>query len=81
MLASICHPFSSHDAMSPDEHRKFVVGPFLKTTCSYQKQENVDVGNDPGAPKDPMLKKKFIITTIISFFTTIMIIIVKNEIF
>ena len=54
---------------------------FLLLPIGIKKQENVDVGNDPGAPKDPMLKKKFILTTIISFFITIIIIIVKNEIF
>ena len=54
---------------------------FLLLPIGVKRQESVDAGNDPGAPKDPMLKKKFIITTIISFFTTIMIIIVKNEIF
>jgi predicted secreted protein len=54
---------------------------FLLLPIGVKKQESVDFGNDPGAPKNPMLKKKFILTTIISFFITIIIIIVKNEIF
>ena len=38
-------------------------------------------GMDPGAPKNPMLKKKIFFTTIISFFLSIIVSILKNEIF
>ena len=39
---------------------------FLILPVGISKQENVKFGNDPGAPNDPMLKKKFLITTIIA---------------
>lgn len=54
----------------------FVVLPFgIKT------EDEVKHGNDPGAPKDPMLKKKIIYTTISSAIISIIISIIKNEIF
>ena len=37
-------------------------------------------GNDPGAPNEPMLKKKFLITTIIALILTLIIIFIKNEV-
>ena len=46
-----------------------------------KKQKKVKFGNDPGAPNDPMLKKKFLITTISAFIITLIIFIIKNEIF
>jgi predicted secreted protein len=45
------------------------------------KDENIIKGNDPGAPRDPMLKKKFLYTTLISCILTILILILKNEVF
>lgn len=45
------------------------------------KDENVIKGNDPGAPKDAMLKKKILYTTLIACILTILILILKNEIF
>ena len=38
-------------------------------------------GIDPGAPKNPMLKKKIIMTSIIAFFLSIIVSVIKNEIF
>lgn len=54
----------------------FIVLPF-----GIQTENDVKDGNDPGAPKNPMLKKKIIITSIISFFLSILVTIIKNEIF
>ena len=54
----------------------FIVLPF-----GIQTDNNVKGGNDPGAPKNPMLKKKIIITSIISFFLSILVAFIKNEIF
>ena len=54
----------------------FVVLPF-----GIQRDENSIKGNDPGAPKNPMLKKKIYFTTIISIFLSIMVSWIKNEIF
>ncbi len=54
----------------------FIVLPF-----GVQRDDNAIKGNDPGAPKDPMLKKKIYLTTIISFFLSILFSMIKNEIF
>ncbi len=54
----------------------FVVLPF-----GIQRDENSIKGNDPGAPKNPMLRKKIYLTTIISIFLSILVSWFKNEIF
>ena len=54
----------------------FVVLPF-----GIQRDENSIKGNDPDAPKNPMLKKKIYFTTIISIFLSILVSWIKNEIF
>tara|TARA_B100000963_G_C22594997_1_gene657388 strand:- start:1555 stop:1773 length:219 start_codon:yes stop_codon:yes gene_type:complete len=54
---------------------------FLALPIGIQRDHDVTKGNDPGAPKNPMLKKKIVFTTIISFFLSIIISIFKNEIF
>ena len=53
----------------------FVVLPF-----GIQRDNNTISGNDPGAPKNPKLKKKILLTSIISFFLSILVSIIKNEI-
>ena len=53
----------------------FTVLPF-----GIQKDDKIVGGNDPGAPKNPMLKKKIILTSVISFFLFIIVSIIKNEI-
>ena len=54
---------------------------FLTLPIGVKRDREVLQGNDPGAPKNPMLKKKILITTITTFFLTIIISIIKNEIF
>ena len=54
----------------------FTVLPF-----GVQKDDEIVRGNDPGAPKNPMLKKKIILTSAISFFLSIIVSFIKNEIF
>ena len=54
----------------------FTVLPF-----GVQKDNEIVRGNDPGAPKNPMLKKKIILTSAISFFLSIIVSVIKNEIF
>ena len=54
----------------------FTVLPF-----GIQKDDEIVGGNDPGAPKNPMLKKKIILTSIITFFLSIIVSVIKNEIF
>ncbi|MEL0246313.1 MAG: DUF1467 family protein [Alphaproteobacteria bacterium] len=53
---------------------------FLVLPVGISKQKNVKFGNDPGAPNEPMLKKKFLITTIIALILTLIIIFIKNEV-
>ena len=53
---------------------------FLVLPIGISKQRNVKFGNDPGAPNEPMLKKKFLITTIIALILTLIILFIKNEI-
>lgn len=53
---------------------------FLVLPVGVSKQKNVKFGNDPGAPNEPMLKKKFLITTIIALILTLIIIFIKNEV-
>ena len=54
----------------------FTVLPF-----GVQKDDEIVRGNDPGAPKNPMLKKKIILTSIISLVLSIIVSVIKNEIF
>lgn len=53
---------------------------FIILPTGINKQKNVKFGNDPGAPNDPMLKKKFLITTIAAFIVTLIVFIIKDEI-
>ena len=54
---------------------------FLILPIGVKKEKSVKFGNDPGAPNNPMLKKKFLITTIIALILTLITIIIKHEIF
>ena len=54
---------------------------FMVLPFGVQKDDEIVGGNDPGAPKNPMLKKKIILTSIISFFLSIIVSVIKNEIF
>ena len=54
---------------------------FMVLPFGIQKDDEIVGGNDPGAPKNPMLKKKIILTSNISFFLSIIVSVIKNEIF
>ena len=54
---------------------------FMVLPFGVQKDDEIVGGNDPGAPKNPMLKKKIILTSIISFVLSIIVSVIKNEIF
>ena len=54
---------------------------FMVLPFGIQKDDEIVGGNDPGAPKNPMLKKKIILTSIITFFLSIIVSVIKNEIF
>ena len=40
---------------------------FIFLPIEVSKQKNILKGNDPGAPENPKLKKKFLLTTLLSF--------------
>ncbi|MAH78761.1 MAG: hypothetical protein CMP41_02390 [Rickettsiales bacterium] len=46
---------------------------FLFLPIDIANQSKVENGNDPGAPEQPKLKKKFLLTTIFSFFVWLLI--------
>ena len=54
---------------------------FILLPFGVQTEDKVVKGNDPGAPKNPMLKKKIYLTTLISFFLSILVSVIKHEIF
>ena len=45
-----------------------------------ERDHDVTFGNDPGAPKKSLIKKKAIISSFITLILTIVAIIIKNEI-
>jgi predicted secreted protein len=46
-----------------------------------ERDRDVRFGNDPGAPKKSLVKKKAIISSFITLFLTFVAIVIKNEIF
>ena len=54
---------------------------FIALPFGIKQEDKVKEGNDPGAPKNPMLKKKIVYTTIVSAIISIVISIIKNEVF
>tara|TARA_B100000609_G_C17074488_1_gene360859 strand:- start:233 stop:391 length:159 start_codon:yes stop_codon:yes gene_type:complete len=46
-----------------------------------ERDQEVTFGNDPGAPKKSLVKKKAIISSFVTLFLTSVVIIIKNEIF
>ena len=54
---------------------------FTILPLGVQKEDKILGGNDPGAPKKSLVKKKAIISSLITFFLTAVAIVIKNEIF
>ena len=54
---------------------------FVTLPFGISKDKKVIHGNDPGAPKKTLLKKKVLITSFASLILTIIFSIIKNEIF
>ena len=54
---------------------------FITLPFGISKDKKVIHGNDPGAPKKTLLKKKVLITSFASLILTIIFSIIKNEIF
>ena len=54
---------------------------FITLPFGISRDKKVIHGNDPGAPKKTLLKKKVLITSFASLILTIIFSILKNEIF
>ena len=54
---------------------------FVMLPFGNERDQDVTFGNDPGAPKKSLVKKKAIISSLITFFLTAVAIVIKNEIF
>ena len=54
---------------------------FVTLPFGIERDQDVTFGNDPGAPKKSLVKKKAIISCFITLFLTAVAIVIKNEIF
>ena len=54
---------------------------FVTLPFGISRDKKVIHGNDPGAPKKTLLKKKILITSFASLIFTVIFSIIKNEIF
>jgi predicted secreted protein len=54
---------------------------FVMLPFGVERDQDVRFGNDPGAPKKSLLKKKAIISSFVTLILTLVTILIKNEIF
>ena len=54
---------------------------FVMLPFGIERDQEVRFGNDPGAPKKPLIKKKAIISSFVTLILTSIVIVIKNEIF
>ncbi len=54
---------------------------FIMLPFGVERDQEITFGNDPGAPKKSLVKKKAIISSFITLILTSVAIIIKNEIF
>jgi len=54
---------------------------FITLPFGVSRDKEVIHGNDPGAPKKTLLKKKVLITSFVSLILTYIFSVIKNEIF
>ena len=54
---------------------------FVMLPFGVERDQDVSFGNDPGAPKKSLVKKKAIISSFITLILTSVAIVIKNEIF
>ena len=54
---------------------------FVMLPFGVERDQDVTFGNDPGAPKKSLIKKKAIISSFITLILTLVAIVIKNEIF
>ncbi len=54
---------------------------FVMLPFGVERDQDVSFGNDPGAPKKSLVKKKAIISSFVTLILTSVAIVIKNEIF
>ena len=54
---------------------------FVMLPFGVERDQEVRFGNDPGAPKKSLVKKKAIISSFVTLILTLVTILIKNEIF
>ena len=54
---------------------------FVMLPFGIERDQDVTFGNDPGAPKKSLVKKKAIISSFVTLILTLVAIVIKNEIF
>ena len=54
---------------------------FVMLPFGVERDQDVSFGNDPGAPKKSLVKKKAIISSFVTLILTAVAIVIKNEIF
>ena len=54
---------------------------FVMLPFGIERDQDVTFGNDPGAPKKSLVKKKAIISSFVTLILTAIAIVIKNEIF
>ena len=54
---------------------------FVMLPFGIERDQDVTFGNDPGAPKKSLVKKKAIISSFVTLILTSVAIVIKNEIF
>ena len=54
---------------------------FVMLPFGIERDQDVRFGNDPGAPKKTLVKKKAIISSFVTLVLTSIVIVIKNEIF
>ena len=54
---------------------------FVMLPLGVERDQDVRFGNDPGAPKKSLVKKKAIISSFVTLILTSVAIVIKNEIF
>ena len=54
---------------------------FVMLPFGIERDQDVSFGNDPGAPKKSLVKKKAIISSFVTLILTAVAIVIKNEIF
>ena len=54
---------------------------FVMLPFGVERDNDIRFGNDPGAPKKSLVKKKAIISSFVTLILTSVVVVIKNEIF